>query len=104
MAFFSFCGAYTGFLSGGPIYAKRILSVPDSQLAEDLRVVIGDWQARVPTTPAMDLAGVSQGASPLPSPDSLTTAGANNSSDQSKDSEKESSSRSFAYRLGLAKS
>lgn len=41
-------------MSAGELYAKRILAVPDSQLAEDLRIVIGDWQARVPVA-SMDL-------------------------------------------------
>lgn len=39
-----------GFLSGGPVYARRILAVPNSKLAEDLRIVVGDWQSRVPET------------------------------------------------------
>lgn len=33
-------------MSGGPTYAKRILSVPDSRLADDLRTVIEDWNSR----------------------------------------------------------
>lgn len=44
--FFSVAGTYLGFISGGPLYAKRILSVPNSRLADDLRTVIGDWKAR----------------------------------------------------------
>ena len=37
-----------GLLSGGPIYAQRILSVPGSALADDLRMVASGWQQRVP--------------------------------------------------------
>lgn len=48
LGFFSLAGAYGGFLTGGPAYSRRILSVPDSQLADDLRIVIGDWQSRLP--------------------------------------------------------
>lgn len=33
-------------MSGGPTYAKRILSVPNSRLADDLRTVIEDWNSR----------------------------------------------------------
>lgn len=103
MAFLSFCGAYAGFLSGGPVYARRILSVPNSQLAEDLRIVVGDWQARVPNTPTMDLEELSQKARPIPSSESHVTAGANTPAGQN-EKQKESGSRSFAYRLGLTKS
>lgn len=46
LVFFSFAGAYTGFMSAGKMYAQRILSVPNSRLADDLRIVIGDWQSR----------------------------------------------------------
>lgn len=35
-----------GFMSAGKMYAQRILSVPNSRLADDLRIVIGDWQSR----------------------------------------------------------
>jgi hypothetical protein len=41
-------GVYAGFLSAGPLCAKRILAVPNSRIADDLRSVIGDWQAREP--------------------------------------------------------
>lgn len=52
LTFFSLAGAYAGFMSAGPAYAKRILSVPNSRLADDLRTVIEDWNSRgpVPTT------------------------------------------------------
>lgn len=46
LLFFSFAGAYAGFMSAGKMYAQRILSVPNSRLADDLRIVIGDWQSR----------------------------------------------------------
>lgn len=36
-------------MSGGPAYTHRILGVPNSRLADDLRTVMGDWQARLPT-------------------------------------------------------
>lgn len=49
LPFFSVAGAYVGILSGGPLYARRLLSVPNSSLAEDLRIAIGDWDARVPS-------------------------------------------------------
>ncbi len=48
IGFFSLLGGYAGFLSAGPIYARRILSVPNSALADDLRIVAGDWQQRTP--------------------------------------------------------
>lgn len=48
VGFFSLVGAYAGFISAGPLYAERILSVPGSKLAEDLRIVAGDWEARAP--------------------------------------------------------
>lgn len=44
-----------GFLSAGPMCAERILSVPNSQLADDLHAVIGDWQYRVPVTDFKDV-------------------------------------------------
>lgn len=41
-------------MSAGPAYAKRILSVPNSRLADDLRTVIEDWNSRgtLPSTDA----------------------------------------------------
>lgn len=43
-----FLGAYGGLLSAGSLCAERILAVPNSRLADDLRAAIGDWQARAP--------------------------------------------------------
>lgn len=48
VGFFALVGGYAGFLSAGPTYARRILAVPDSKLADDLRIVAGDWQTRTP--------------------------------------------------------
>lgn len=45
---------YVGFLSAGTMCAERVLAVPSSRLADDLRQVIGDWQGRVPVTPQED--------------------------------------------------
>lgn len=103
VAFFSFCGAYVGFLSGGPFYARRILSVPNSQLAEDLRIAVGDWQARVPQTPVVDLEEVNQKPDPMLSSGSQTKASANTLTGQN-GKRKKSSSKSVAYWLGLTKS
>jgi hypothetical protein len=65
--FFSFIGMYAGFLSAGPLCAQRVLSVPNSRVADDLRVVIGDWQARVPVGPDAPLPDSESGAPPAPS-------------------------------------
>lgn len=35
-------------MSAGNIYSQRILAVPNSRLADDLRTVIGDWHSRGP--------------------------------------------------------
>lgn len=35
-------------MSGGGLYASRILAVPNSRLADDLRIVIDDWKSRKP--------------------------------------------------------
>ncbi len=49
--FFTLVGGYVGLISGGPLYAARILAVPNSRFADELRVVAGDWQSQrsVPT-------------------------------------------------------
>lgn len=49
--FFTLAGGYVGLISGGPMYAARILAVPNSKFADELRVVAGDWQSQknVPT-------------------------------------------------------
>lgn len=61
---FSFAGAYVGFMSGGGLYARRILALPNSRLADDLRIVIDDWQSRKPidTTDALPHEPLPQGA------------------------------------------
>jgi len=51
--FFTLVGGYVGFLSGGPWYTRRILAVPNSKFADDLRIVAGDWQTPVPTGPPL---------------------------------------------------
>jgi hypothetical protein len=61
--FFAFMGMYAGFLSAGPLCAKRILAVPNSRIADDLRSVIGDWQAREPPDEAAVLEAAPANAS-----------------------------------------
>lgn len=43
--FFTLAGGYVGLISGGPWYASRILAVPNSEFADELRIVAGDWQS-----------------------------------------------------------
>lgn len=55
LGFFLFLGAYGGFLSAGSLCAERVLAVPNSRLADDLRHTIGDWQARAPVPEHMTI-------------------------------------------------
>lgn len=48
LTFFSLAGAYIGCASAGSLYVKRLLSVPNSRIADDLRTYMGDWSARLP--------------------------------------------------------
>lgn len=66
MSIFSLIGAYLGGVSAGPLYVERILSVPNSRLADDLRTVINDWKTRLPSD--YDTSGQEPHA-PLPDPD-----------------------------------
>ncbi|KAI0559414.1 hypothetical protein FGB62_152g028 [Gracilaria domingensis] len=66
LSFFSLMGAYIGGISAGPLYAQRILAVPDSRLADELRTFIGDWKTRLPND--FDYSSV-QPHAPLPDPD-----------------------------------
>lgn len=114
ITFFSILGAYVGFLTGGPIYARRILSVPDSRLAEDLRIVAEDWQARVPNIDQSQIESqsrldttlpdqmIGRNARAIPVPDVRSSSAKEMVSKEELAVEKEKS-KSFAYRLGLSK-
>lgn len=62
LGFFLFLGAYGGFLSAGALCAERVLSVPNSPLADDLRQTLGDWQARAPVDKIVQAAASGGGA------------------------------------------
>lgn len=43
---FAAVGTYAGFMSAGPLYTRRILAVPNSKVADDLRTAMSDWHSR----------------------------------------------------------
>ncbi|CAN8065635.1 unnamed protein product [Agarophyton chilense] len=105
VSFFSIVGAYVGGISAGPLYAQRILAVPDSRLADELRTFIGDWKTRLPKdfddlpvephAPLADPNNPGSGADEIPPPPpSRAKAMGNRRNDQ----------HSWTDRIGLTKS